>query len=252
MENSAYLFIDGWGFFPVAYSGQVAESPGFTHSEFRSAAGGRSVTYRPVTARSWKVSGKVPADWAQNLLRIQSGAFGRGPFWWLPPAAQRFNALPYGFDGATSPGVDESGVVVPVVHGDLHVSGATPVRDGLQVTASAWLTSGDLTIRFLAQSGAVISNITQSASGVLGRKSITAVAPANAVSARVVVSGAGVDAGQPAITWSGKPHMYAPPMGCASVFVNPGDWSHEVFGFDPADTLVSVGFDVLEVTGAAS
>lgn len=252
MKNAAFLYSTKTGFLPVAYTGQVSEKPGREHVEFRGMGGGRSVAYRPVAARSWAVSGKVPLDWAQVLLQVQAGQFGHGPWVWVPPFAQRFNALTGGFLGAapTSPERDSDGVLVASGAVDsVLASAGTPVEPGLVVTGSAWVAGGQVSVEFLGTNGGVLSSVSAAHSDVgLHRLSVSAPAPADSVSARVAVSVDAVRAGQPSLSWTSSVAGYAPPSSAASVYLAAGGVGHGFLGPSAGQTLVDVSFDVLEVT----
>lgn len=250
--DAAFLYSTNTGFLPVAFTGQVSEKPGREHVEFRGMGGGRSVSYRPVAARSWGVSGKVPLDWAQVLLQVQSGQFGHGPWVWLPPLAQRFNALTGGFVGAapTAPERDSDGALVAASAVDaVLATPTTPIEEGLVVTGSAWVAGGQVSMEFLASGGGLLTSVAAAHSDVgLHRLSVSAPAPADAVSARVVVSADAVRAGQPSLSWSSTVAGYAPPGAASSVYVVPGDVGHGFLGSSAGRTLVDVSFEVLEVT----
>lgn len=253
MEDSAYIYAPGWGFFPVAYSGQVTSSPRATYTESFSATGGRSINFRPAASRSWHVAGDVPIDWAQDLLKFRSGMFGHGPFWWVSPLAQRTNALPYGFEGITRRAEDADGAVVAVTTADEHVSGATPVKAGMEITSSAWLTTGTLAVRFYGVDGGLLLEQSANIAGpALSRSSITSTAPEGSVWSRVAVTGVRVDAGQPAITWGPSMRFYLPPEGCPAAYLDVKDFSHQLFAAEFGDSELAVAFSVLEVGSAAS
>lgn len=255
MDDAAYLHTPKWGFLPVAYTGQVSENPGRDFTEFRAMGGGRSVTRRPAAARSWAVSGKVPLDWAQTLLQVRAGTFGYGPFAWVPPLAQRYNALTGGFGDApaTKAAGDSTGALIAVHEVSVKLATArVPVTPGKTVTVSAWAGSGTVSVEFQTEGGAAVAtnSVTHPGTGGLQRLSATVTVPGSATKALVAytppATAAGIT-GQPALTWTTGVTGYIPPAGCSSVFVNVGDLGHTNLGRGIRSTLVDVSFDVLEV-----
>lgn len=250
MEDAAFLYSPTWGFLPVAYDGSISQDPGRTFKEFIASGGTRSITYRPVSSKTWEVRGTVPWDWAQVIQLVLDGNYGYGPFWWIPPLAKQFNALPSTFLGnkTGAPFTDKSGVVIPCSPATGTTLGVTtPVYPGMDFVASSWMTAGIFRVAFMDSAGTDISsNQFTHLGSELERVSLAGKAPSDARLVRVEVSNAAWT-GQPALTWTKELTPYGPPGACSQAFISGDNFSHGRLGVNPDDTEVEVSYRIMEV-----
>lgn len=200
-------------------------------------------------ARTWDVglSAASPDDLAV-LGMLTAGVYGRGPFWFVDPWAERTNllspraAMPgYGNEFAYSTSTGTAGAAsipplgpVPAVTAAaatyLWFAYGTPVVPGKPVTVSAYVRgsgAGELMAVFLDATGATIATqaATYTTPGNWQRKHVTAPAtPAGAVQVRIrITSSSGYAAALPAVTWMDRLTPYAPGQGAPRVILTGAD-----------------------------
>lgn len=221
--------------------------------------------------REWSVStaGLGPEEFAGFEL-LTAGAYGPPPFRWIDHIAQVTNAITprkslfqAGVSGGTSgPGGMLTGadgtrhpVSLNASAGTVYFAQDTPVLPGLPVTGSVYATSGakvHLHIRDAA--GAILTNISTTATTAGQRLVLTATAPAGAVSARLAVAAStnpGTVAGV-AITWTDKPMPWSKGRGAEKVVIH--GISDDVQDADPDSDngrIVDFSFTVTEVGDGA-
>lgn len=243
---SAYLGTLG-RLIPI-YSNPSMKVSGIPARSFQTTLEGRvKVQVKSVARRSWDLSAAYasPSEVAA-LMDFAMGAWGNGPFVWVPPTAPSINLL--------SPEVASCGpaasvsvavsVVGPLLLADGSWAGRSlansapasamyfgpanvPVVSGSNVTASAYLVGAGSKcgVQFYTAAGGFISSAVSAASGMTGtaiRLSVTATVPATA--ATCVVYGATSTAGaRPALTWTDQVNEWGPGEGCDKAIVEAVD-----------------------------
>lgn len=190
-----------------------------------------------------------------HLSPDQSGAieellrYHPGPWWAISPWAHQHNAL-WGpnLPQATGGPLDLGGGVTSAVSWAMTAStswGVVPIRPGETVTASAWLqrvgVTGSLRIQFLDAAGGILQTNTVSATTILARRSVTAVAPPAAVSMRlsfVATASQVLIVARPAITWTPTMTTWTAP---AAIKVVATSLSHDPVSAAELDGLASEG-----------
>ena len=198
----------------------------------------------PLQRRSWDVElGQLttPSEVA-TLQEFASGAWGKGPFWFVSADAPVVNVLPpitsvFGGHVDGGPARLDDGTIAPFsvarsdsTPGTLQFVGAgedPPVIPGKSVTGSAWVTGtgASVLLQWFDGSGSVIgsaqtppSQRVPAGQGAAVRVSVTGVPPAGAVCARLTARNA-VSAARPAITWTDQPYEYGDGQGCPKAVV---------------------------------
>ena len=231
--------------------------------------GRRRVQVVPASPRAWDVSWGVarPGEVAA-LAAFASGAWGVGPFHWVPIQAHRGNLLtPREADlmqVASGPSWALSGPVLDAAGAwqgrSLAVSMSSswgalfaniPVVPGKPVTWAADVrgsSSGALAMAFADSEGAVIGGGRYGAatpSSTMTRLSMTEVAPPGAASVRVGVRPAVTTLTRPQVTWTDGPVPYSAGHGCRSAVVD--GFSEDLLVANSFGTYSSIGFTVMEV-----
>lgn len=189
---------------------------------FVSAAGGAP------SPRSWEVDMRIGNATKANLDALAMGAFGSGPFIWLPESAYITNAL----TPRQSLLLDEAGGAVAAVEGRAPrsalgpavatLASGVPVMPGSPCTVSVDASgAASLQALFRNASGAVVANPTQAADGTLMQRIHLTVnsVPASARTVDILVGGHSVVT-RPQVTWLRKPIPWAPGAGADSVVLD--------------------------------
>lgn len=234
----------------------------------RTIEGRRKAEVIPGGRRAWSLNAQF-ADPAESaiLQEFANGSWGRGPFWFLSADAPHTNLLTPGAStcdpadvsmssGATllgSPplltpdGWASRSVWKDTVNGAFFGE-AVPVLSGRRVTGSAYVagSGGFVRLVFLNASGGVVSQVdSAAATPTVARRSVTALPPVGAVSARLTVTASVTAAARPAITWTDSIQPYGDGQGCSKAVVH-GVSRDQVLAV-PGHTFSNLSFTVTEV-----
>lgn len=203
--------------------------------------GRRRVQVVPASPRAWDVSwGLTHPGEAAALSAFTTGAWGAGPWHWLPLQAHRGNLLtPREADlveWTARPALSAGG---PVRDADgawaarslLHSlsSGWTSIFTGLPVIAGmpvTWAcdvtgTAPQVTMTFHDVAGAVLAEATGTGAGSgMQRVSVTATPPTGSVSARVGVRAGVSRVARPQVSWTPHPVPWSRGHGCRAAVVD--------------------------------
>lgn len=206
--------------------------------------GRRKAQVRPRGPRTWSLQtsdATTPAQVA-TLMQFAQGAWGPGPFVFVPADAPATNMLTPaaascapemadGYSNLSAGGpVEAGGVWFPrsLINSDpsslLIVNEKVPVIPGFPVTGSAWVrgAGGRVRVSFYDQSdvliGAALSTVTATA-GTAKRSWVQAVAPLGASHARVIGVGTTMLA-MPSLTWTDNLVPESDGQGCAQAVIH--------------------------------
>lgn len=231
--------------------------------------GARRVQARPVTPRTWDVSVGVttPSELAP-LVEFASGAWGNGPFEWVPIQAQRGNLLTpresvlldrasvstvYVQDAGPVLGADglwaARSVTVTLTSGWVALARGVPVLAGEPFTFSCDVdgTSPQVHVRFVDAAGATISDHEQAGTGAgMQRVSLTVPPPVGAVTAQVGVRSTVTRATRPQASWTDGPVPFSTGHGCRSAVVD--GFSESLLMANRFGTYSDISFNVLELS----
>lgn len=230
---------------------------------------------RSIGRRSWSVdaSGLTP-DEASNLLALDGGEYGNGPFIWIPPAASVTNLLTpevsmCGPQAVFSSAVSRSG---PMVLADGTRTGASltttdpngtlwigaskapvPVLPGRPVTASTFAIGAGAKARlhwYAADGSFMAGTVTSSGTGEAGkpkRLHATGVPPAGAISCTLSTTKA-LQVARPAVTWTASPYRWGVGELCQkALVVGLGRELRAAYGFPEGATHSNISFTITEV-----
>lgn len=268
------MFHNVWPF--IGSLGRLVEVP-FTASESVSRAdryvealtveGARRVQVLPASPRSWAVDvrGATPNE-VSGIASFANGAWGAGPWHWVPVLAQRGNLLtPREADlvewtaraalSAGGPVRDADGVWA--ARSLLHslASGWTSIFTGLPVIAGmpvTWAcdvtgTSPQVTMTFHDVAGAVLAEVTGTGAGSgMQRVSVTAIPPAGSVSARVGVRAGVSRVARPQVSWTDQAVPWSRGHGCRSAVVD--GLSENLLAANSSGTYSDAQFSIMEVS----
>lgn len=232
--------------------------------------GQRRVQAIPAAPRAWDVSWDLayPAELAA-LAGFTSGAWGHGPWVWVPVTAYSANLLTPGEAmlteraGISAESIQDAGpvrdsdgnwsprsVTVTIPSGWGALARDVPVIPGKPFTFSCdvqgGFTPGQIHVAFIDGAGNAMSGGPASAPNAgMHRVSYSAVVPAGAASAHVGVRSSTLVATRPQATWTDGPVPFAPGAGCKSAVVEAG--SEDVLALWKGVDYRSTGFTVMEV-----
>lgn len=234
--------------------------------------GRRKAQVRSTGRRTWSLNAQFadPRESA-SLAQFASGAWGAGPFIFVPADAPGTNLLlPSVADclssenpsGAVTDGgpVQVDGVwfarsylnpaPVTMFFGGTAERGSVPVIQGKHVTASVYLTGSGARVQLAFYNAAGVSLGSYLGSPVAGpsgwvRSHVTVMPPVGAVSARVFANSSTVRAVAPAITWSGELLPWGSGQGCAKSVVHGVSRDVQTSGVN--GTFSNLSFTVTEV-----
>ncbi|MDN5685810.1 MAG: hypothetical protein L0G94_03885 [Brachybacterium sp.] len=231
--------------------------------------GRRRAQVRPVTPRSWDVVWDLsePTEIAA-LTGFISGAWGRGPWVWVPVQAQVGNLLTPResmlVDRASvstehiqdaGPVRDASGgwsarsVTVTITSGWVALARDVPVIAGKPVTFSADVEGSgpEVYVVFYDAAGGQMSTNAAAGSGAdMQRVSVTATAPAGSVSANIGLRSTVTRAARPQVTWTAGPVPWSAGQGCRSAIVD--GFTEDLLVANRFGPYSQVGFTVMEVS----
>lgn len=245
--------------------------PAARYSEEFTVEGRRRVQVRPASPRVWDLAVDVatPAELVA-LSGFLTGAWGAGPWHWVPVLAQRGNLLTpreaqlVERAGVSAESVQDAGpvrdsdggwsarsVTVTLDTGWVHLVRDVPVIPGLPFTFSCdvrgGLTPGQVHVQFSDATGAYVGSVTGTAPNAgMHRVSATATVPTGAVSATVGVRSQTLVATRPQATWTPGPVPWSAGHGCRSAVVD--GWSEDLLVANSSGTYSSAGFTVMEVS----
>lgn len=199
----------------------------------------------PVGRRTWGIGLgplSTPSD-VGALMDFANGAWGAGPFWFVPADAPVVNMLSPGAascapdsvivsDGAELLGtppmhLDDDRVAARSVWktptGTATFGPPVPVLPTKPVTGSAWvLGQGSVQLRFVDSAGQHITTATsaQPGSTTPHRLAVTATAPATAAAVQLVITGPITQAARPALTWTDQAYEWGDGQGCPQAVVH--------------------------------
>lgn len=233
--------------------------------------GRRRAQVRPASPRTWDLSVGVatPAELAV-LSDFLSGAWGAGPWHWVPVPAQRGNLLTpreaslverasvsalsvqdagpvRDAEGAWAP----RSVTVTISSGWVALARGVPVLEGRPFTFSCDVQGdaapGQVQVAFLDAAGTALSNVTAAApTPGMRRVSVTSTVPLGAVQAQVGVRSQTVVATRPQATWTSGPVPYSAGHGCRSAVVD--GWSEDLLVANSFGTYSNSSFSIVEVS----
>lgn len=234
--------------------------------------GRRKAQVRPRGPRTWSLqtSDATTPEQVAALMQFAQGAWGPGPFVFLPADAPVTNLLT---PAASLCGADEfiltSGVTVtegaPMLTPDGWAAKSlikttsnglflgkdmVPVPATGKITVAAYVrgTSGAAGVAFYDSAGSSVSTtyspVTAGASNVV-RSHVSVTPPPNAVSCRVVVNSSTVQAAWPSVTWTEKVQPFGEGQGCAKSVVSAA--SRSLVMAVAGSTYSSLSFTVTEV-----
>lgn len=232
--------------------------------------GQRRVQAIPAAPRAWDVSWDLayPAELAA-LAGFTSGAWGHGPWVWVPVTAYSANLLTAGEAmlteraGVSAASVQDAGpvrdsdgnwsprsVTVTIDSGWAALARDVPVITGKPFTFSCdvqgGFTPGEIHVSFVDAAGGVMGTEIRSAPNAgMHRVSASATVPAGAVSATVGVRSGTLVATRPQATWTSSPATFAAGAGCKSAVIEAG--SEDVLALWKGVDYRSAGFTVMEV-----
>lgn len=245
--------------------------PAARYSEEFTVEGRRRVQVRPASPRVWDLSVGVatPSELAA-LSGFLTGAWGAGPWHWVPVLAQRGNLLTpreaqlVDRASVSSASVQDAGpvrdsdggwsarsVTVTLDAGWVMLARDVPVIAGLPFTFSCdvqgGFTPGQVHVRFLdAAGGTVLDTSATGPNAGMHRVSVSATVPSGAVSATVGVRSQTLVATRPQATWTPGPVPWSAGHGCRSAVVD--GWSEELLVANSQGTYSDAGFTVMEVS----
>lgn len=259
--------------FRGAYLGPLGEMFMFAHMRGkRVTKTARSTTYKttlggrvraqvsPLVLREWdcELPFSVPAD-VNRFKGLATGLYGLGPFSWVPVEATVTNALSLGgslpgpahrsWTGTAEPAGAWRVPDLGMVRHSLAADGSTvsladaQVHPDFPVTGAVYVTGGRVVLQVRDAAGLIlktgVKEVPAGPSPVRVAVTVTAL-PANAASARLVVSGA-TQLGLPSISWTDKACSWLPGAASNSVVVegfdsdlmqlNPGKHMYETISF---------------------
>lgn len=251
--------------FRCASSERVGAEP--RYSVATTVEGRRFAQATATAARTWDVTwGARQNPELAKLSAFTSGAWGAGPWHWVPVQAQQGNLLTpreaglldFGSSGSLSaagPILDADGewaarsVSVSFGSGWVPVVVGVPVIPGRAVTFSADVqgTSGDaLALSFMDASGSAIqAGYGGAVGGGMARTSVTETAPPGAVSVRVGVRPGVTRLARPQVTWTAGPVPYSAGHGCRAAVVD--GFSEDLIVANRFGTYSQASFTVMEV-----
>lgn len=226
--------------------GRHTFDPGYIDVVSKNAVGARRVTRRRSRARSWTYRAETTLNDAQNILAASETL---EEYFFCSYPAQIHNLLPGGFawPRTGSPAIAVTGEAVTVSDYSAYPTAHTPVRPGKPVTVGVFIQgSGRVNLVFYDVAGTEVGRESQAfTQGQLTRETITSIAPAQAVTARISASGFTLYGG-PSLTWTDKPTAYMAPAGIPHAVVQLAPWSADPIRCGEV-TLLDVEFTVLEV-----
>ena len=252
----------------VPFTASESVSRADRYVESVTAEGVRRVQVRPAAPRSWSVDvNGATAGELSALSAFTSGAWGSGPWHWVPVQAQQGNLLtpreaalldyealqwwsPGGpvrdAEGAWSASSISSSLTG--AYGQLF--NGIPVLAGGPVTWAADVQgdgSSALGLGFRDASGVLIAGAYSDAvaPGAMGRVSMTVTVPGDAVSLHVGVRGGVTRVTRPQVTWTDGPVPYSAGHGCRMAVVD--GFSEDLIVANRYGTYSSAGFTVMEV-----
>lgn len=231
--------------------------------------GRRRVQVRPASPRSWDVSWALGRPGQVALLSaFTSGAWGNGPWHWVPVQAQQGNLLTPReaqlLDRATvsaanvqdaGPVRDATGawsprsVTVTVASGWVALATGVPVIPGVPFTFSCDVQGTDpqVHVGFFDAAGLPVSGHSHPGAGTeIQRVSVSASVPEGAVEARVGVRSTVTRATRPQATWTDRPMPWSAGHGCRAAVVD--GLSEDLLVANQFGTYSRAGFTVLEVS----
>lgn len=238
---------------------------------FKTTLGGRVVAELPQRSdrRVWdlQTSDATTPDQISALMSFAGGAWGPGPFWFVPADAPFTNLLtPAASSCDPTVMVMSSGATLlgspPLLTPDgwaarsvwkSTTNGAllgepVPVTPGQKVTASAYAAgaAGYVSLVFLNAAGSVVAQHNSAVvSTVISRRSVTVTAPALAISARVTVSASVTQVANPAITWTDAVQPFSDGQGCPKAVLHGA--SRDLVLTGAGRTYSNLSFAVTEV-----
>ncbi|MGO2312996.1 hypothetical protein [Brachybacterium tyrofermentans] len=231
--------------------------------------GRRRVQVVPASPRTWDVSWDLAyAGEAAALSAFTTGAWGPGPWHWLPLQAHRGNLLtPREADlmeWTTRPELSAGGPVRDVdgawtARSLLHsaASGWTSIFVGLPVIAGTPVTwscdvtgsSPKTTMTFHDVSGAVLAEVTATGAGSgMQRVSVTGTPPSGAVTARVGVRSGVSRVARPQVSWTPQAVPWSRGHGCRAAVVDGLTDDLLYMADERVGAYTAHGFTVMEVS----
>ena len=193
----------------------------------------------PLQRRVWDVElGQLtePSEVA-TLQEFASGAWGKGPFWFVPADAPVVNMLtPDDTSMRTAESHHDPIDTPPMATPDgwaarsylndgnfVRLADYVPVLPGAQVTGSAYLrgSGGRVRIQFVDESHSPISlHNAPVATDQVQRMHVTATVPADAAYVQLWITSSITQVARPAITWTDQPYEYGEGQGCEKAVVH--------------------------------
>lgn len=243
-------------------SQQVSSEDRFTFQT--TLEGRRKAQVRPRGARTWalQTSDATSPEDAAKIAEFADGAWGLGPFWFLPAEATYANVLPpinqpFGGHIDGGPMTLAGGGIAPFSversegsAGTLQFTGDDPpVIPGRSITGSVWLIGEGATclLQFFDITDTVIGSASSpktSGSDAGVRVHVTAMPPAGTAKVRITVRN-GIRAARPSITYTDKVMPYAGGMGCPKAILH--GMSNNLVMTGTLATYSGVGFQITEV-----
>lgn len=232
--------------------------------------GRRRAQVRPASPRSWSVS--VPLGSGSDLAALAAfatGAWGNGPWHWVPVQAQVGNLLTPGEAqlteraGISTESIQDAGpvrdsdgnwsprsVTVTIDAGWGALARDVPVIAGKPFTFSCdvqgGFTPGEIHVAFYDAAGGAMSGGAASAPNAgMHRVSYSTVVPAGAASAQVGVRDGTKVATRPQVTWTPSPVQWSAGHGCRSAIVD--GLSEDLLQANRFGMHSKAGFTVMEV-----
>lgn len=269
MVHSVWPYLGSLGrLIEVPFTASESVSRESRYSEEFTVEGRRRVQVRPASPRSWDVS--MPLSMgaeAGALSAFTSGAWGNGPWHWIPVQAHQGNLLTPReaqlLDRASVSGLnvqdagpvrDASGawsprsVTVTLTSGWVALMRGVPVVAGLPFTFSCDVegSSPQLHVQFMDAAGGTVGTQIQAGAGTaMQRVSVSSVVPAGAVEAYVGLRSTVTRATRPQVSWTAAPVPFSAGHGCRSAVVD--GLSEDLVVANRCGTYSSVGFTVMEV-----
>ena len=234
--------------------------------------GRRKMQARPVGRRTWSLQTSDATTPAEHSLLSQfaDGAWGNGPFVFLPADALATNILtPEASLSAPGEYVLTSGVTVTegaplrtpdgwaarsliksTTNGLFLGKDLVPVPFAGKVTVAAYVrgSGGAAGVAFYDSAGGSLgtsySSVTAGATNVV-RSWVTVTPPVGAASCRVLVNSATQQTAWPSVTWTDKLQPFGEGQGCLKAVVS--SMSRDQVLAVPGNTYSNVGFTVMEV-----
>lgn len=232
--------------------------------------GRRRVQVRPASPRAWDVGmGLATPNEVSVLSAFATGAWGNGPWHWIPVQAQKGNLLTPReaqlLDRASVSGLsvqdagpvrDSTGgwsprsVTVSIAPGWVALMRGVPVIAGQPFTFSCdvegAVSAPALHVAFYDGAGNAVSGGATAGSGTaMQRVSASYTVPVGAVEAYVGVRSETVRATRPQVTWTAAAVPFSAGHGCRSAVVD--GVSEDLIAANSFGTYSSVGFTVMEV-----